>query len=150
MNSNSMDYLKMDITTLYDSLIKLVSFDVDKTQFEGISFRIDIQPNFIVYDGDYTHKNGERDPINLKKIGKHNCHNFTAFIQQFHRAHTDGGKNKWNRARISRPMDGVYSADFVWDEEWERTEIEAFAASKSERGKWYWEENTVGNEGSVK
>ncbi len=131
----------MEQEKLIKAIISFASLDdPELAERSQISFRIDIQPNSIFYGGEFDYGEGECRPIDLRKIGKYRCGLFTELLEQFHEAHTDNGKNKWNRARIKKTLNGTYDAKFIWDEEWERKEIMGHIGSESERGKWYWEE----------
>ena len=93
-----------------------------------------------MYGGEFQFGQNEYKPIDLKNIGKYKCHLFTGFLENFHRDHTDQGRNRWNRARVEKRIDGENIAHFIWDQGWEKNEIKAYVQSGSERGKWYWEE----------
>lgn len=131
----------MSVMKLYDSIDRLLWKDnANDKEIFSMEFRIDMLPNSIVFGGDYALDDGSYAPINLKQVGKYNCHLFTEFLNQFHKEHTDEGRSKWNRARIKKHKSGNFESTFIWDGEWEKDEIKSYLDSGSERGKWYWDE----------
>lgn len=125
---------------LYESLRNLLLADPSQGDVKSMEFNITMQPNMISYDGHYVYENGKEEPINLKLIGKYQCHLFTEFLKQFHLENTDDGKDRWNKVTIKRIGNGEFQSVFEWDDKWEQENIDSYNGSEIERPKWYWEE----------
>jgi hypothetical protein len=102
--------------------------------------RIELQPGMVVFGGDIYFTDGTDLQIDLKQIGKIKCRQMADEIERYHRFSTDEGRNKWNKAIILFPESSEHQSRFIWDDQWEKSEIDAYARLESERGKWYWEE----------
>ena len=66
----------------------------------------------ISFSGDYSY-NGEKESLNFRnfdrktlKLDSHNLHEIT----------TEGGSNKWNRAKFTLSPSGEFEIDFEWDQ----------------------------------
>jgi hypothetical protein len=81
-------------------LLATTSLDLEETP-EIIEFEINIQPNFITFNGEYITKT-KTFPLNLKKLNKSENTKLTENIELFHRQHTNNGLNKWNKAILSK------------------------------------------------
>jgi hypothetical protein len=75
--------------------------EIERTDSDAISF-----------SGDYSH-NGGKESLNFRsfdrkalKIDSHNLHEIT----------TEGGNNKWNRAKFTLAPSGEFEIDFKWDQ----------------------------------
>ena len=130
----------MSTEKLYESLRSLLLADTPQRAVKSMEFKINVQPNMISYGGHYLYEDGNEEPINLKLIGKYQCHLFTEFLKQFHLENTDKGKNRWNKVTIKRIGNRHYQSVFDWDDKWEQENIDSYNASEIERPKWYWEE----------
>jgi hypothetical protein len=125
-------------TSLKDSLLKVNSVNEEVI---GTEFRIEMQPGLVFFDGEFILENNRSIPINLIQVGKLKCSDLTNKIEKFHKATTKNGENKWNRAFIKIHRDGQIKAEFVWDEQLEQDNIDAYKNDRElVRQKWYWEE----------
>jgi hypothetical protein len=65
-------------------------------------------------------------------------------IKWLHTVTTEGGHNKWNKARFSITPDNNFNVDFFWDEKWQE-EVDRYNKQEEERDhsytrpKWHWE-----------
>jgi hypothetical protein len=104
-------------------------------------FRIEMQPGLVSFGGDFISTDNESTPVDLRRIGKPKCSDLTNRIEEFHRTTTENGKNKWNKAFIKLSKDGHAKTEFIWDEELEQKNINAYDGDPElVRQKWYWEE----------
>ncbi|UZR95973.1 hypothetical protein [Chondrinema litorale] len=126
----------MDKNDLYNQIDKFVSNVTETTDY---NFWIDLQPNTVVFGGEFVDSKGLIKPIDLKDIGKSKCSQLADFIAKFHKIHTDNGNNKWNRAMIRKSKTEGYFVDFIWDIKWELDEKNARLNQNLDLIKWYWD-----------
>lgn len=103
-------------------------------------FHVDLLPCSGSLGGQFTFKNKEKAPVDLRKIGKHKCFELTERIRQFHRVSTMNGQNKWNKAFFEINNIGQVRSEFIWDDVWEQENIDDYNGNPElERQKWHWE-----------
>jgi hypothetical protein len=65
-------------------------------------------------------------------------------IKWLHTVTTEGGHNKWNKAKFSVTPDKKFNMEFIWDQEWQ-DEVDDNNRREAERDssytppKWHWE-----------
>jgi hypothetical protein len=118
-------------------LLATTSLDLEETP-EIIEFEINIQPNFITFNGEYITKR-KTFPLNLKKLNKSENAKLTENIELFHRQHTNSGLNKWNKAKFKLHQGIKLNSKFIWDKEWEKLE-QSQRNQLTQPSRWYWDE----------
>jgi hypothetical protein len=109
--------------------------------FQLIELWIELQPGMVSFGGRICLSNGEEIPINLNKIGKAKCSDFSESIVSFHRLTTNEGHSKWNKALFKTSNNLSIESKFIWDEDLERINRQAYVSDiEHTRQKWYWEE----------
>ncbi len=125
-------------TSLKDFLLEANSVNEEVTRTE---FRIEMQPGLVFFGGEFILNNNDSIPVNLRQGGKLKCSNLTSEIESFHKTTTKNGENKWNRALIRISRDGQIKTEFMWDEQLEQENIDAYKDDRElVRQKWHWEE----------
>ena len=103
-------------------------------------FRIEMQPGLVSFGGDFISTNNESIPVDLRSVGKPKCSDLTDRIEEFHKTTTENGENKWNKAFITFREAEHVKTEFIWDEELEQENINAYDGDPElVRQKWHWE-----------
>lgn len=136
------NFYAMTLDQFYDSL-KTFLFHPQLTDknIRHVTLQVDIQPSMVSFGGHYTLPDNTEIPVDLRKISKRKCHDFVEDITQMHRTTTHHGHTKWNKATFIMDVNGNIAQQFIWDEEFNITQMQGYEAHKAyTRQKWYWEE----------
>lgn len=110
-------------------------------EITSTEFRIEMQPGLVSFGGEYILMNNDSVPIDLRQVGKTKCSDLTDQIENSHKTSAKNEKDKWNKAFIKLSKTGQVKTEFIWDEELEQGNINAYNRdAELIRQKWYWEE----------
>jgi len=65
-------------------------------------------------------------------------------VKWLHATTTEGGNNKWNKAKFTITPDKKFDMEFIWDQEWQ-DEVDRYNREEAEKDhnyrppKWHWE-----------
>jgi hypothetical protein len=115
---------------LSDFIGNLLPSDKD---FATTEFEVQVQPSLVSFSVSI-------DNEDIPLLDKPKFRLMSEKIETFHRSNTANGMNKWNKAKFRIEKLKVVHSEFIWDEEWEQQEIEAYKNdSELERSKWHWD-----------
>lgn len=127
----------------FDNALKEFLFNAHPVDKEviGAELQIEMQPGMISFGGHFILVDDTEIPVDLRRLGKLKCGQFTADIEAMHRLTTNWGKNKWNKATFKINSQGQISRQFIWDKKFEMDNINSYEEDgELTRQKWYWEE----------
>jgi len=127
------------INEIYNMLGASVIDNSPESWIEGI-LRLEVQPKHSSYNGIYKTNKGDIDisvfdfPLETGDA-----------IISLHKLTTEGGHNKWNKAKFTVTPDKKFDMEFVWDQEWQ-DEVDGYNRQEAEKDpnyippKWHWEQ----------
>jgi hypothetical protein len=128
----------MTVNEVYNSLGSfLLDLLPDKNWLKA-ELNIEIQPGVLGMSGDCL--------CDDEKISLRTRYNdeLKSAIKWLHATTTEGGYNKWNKAKFTITPDNQFDMEFIWDQEWQ-DEVDRYNREEAEKDpnytppKWGWE-----------
>lgn len=128
----------MTVNEVYNNLGSfLLGLLPDKNWLKA-ELNIEIQPGVLGMSGDCL-CDGEKVSLRTRYND-----DLKAAIKWLHTTTTEGGHNKWNKAKFIITPDKKFDMEFIWDQEWQ-DELDRYNREEAEKDsnysppKWHWE-----------